>query len=80
VQGGRPLWSFCTVEVHACTVYPLRVATDTADIAAAQNQRLHRRPPPELDYPIGDRGASTGGTDKIVWPPIQQKIHVNPFA
>ena len=47
---------------------PLGVRPDSVDIRAAQNQRLHRRPPPELDNPIGDRDASTGDTDKIVLP------------
>ncbi|HEY9026217.1 MAG TPA: hypothetical protein VIP05_18105, partial [Burkholderiaceae bacterium] len=72
--------SFRTVEVQICTVYPLGVPPDTTDIRAAQNQRLHRRPPPELDNPIGDRGAFTGDSDKIVLPLTQQKIHAIQIA
>ena len=57
--------------------FPLGVRTDTADIAAAQNHRLHPDLPPNWIIPIGVRDASTSGTDKIGFAVHIAKIHVN---
>ena len=47
----------------------LGVRPDSAPIAREQNQRLHRRPPPELEFHQSvTADAPPGGVDKIELP------------